>query len=172
MPVSISNRQVQRLARQLGDAAKNAPKELARATVSIGRAAKTESKREAVKVYGLSQSRVAKDLVVRTGNLRVTIQASNKPISVKSYGARRTNRGLSFKVLKSGKRVVLRRGFISKEKLITLQRVGKSRFPVKGIYGPSVADMLAKKEVQGPLTRRLADRAVKQIIQRIGRLRG
>lgn len=172
MPVNISSRDAQRLVKQLARAAANVPKELSRATISIARAAKTETKRAAASVYNVSQARIAEDLSVTSGDRRVTIEARKKPISVKSYRAVQTKRGLAFTVIKGGKRATLKRGFITKSSKVTLQRVGKPRLPVAGVYGPSTADMLNRDNVQKPLTRKLSDRAVREIANRIGRLRG
>lgn len=172
MPVSVNNRAVQALAADLRRAAKNAPREIARATTDMARAAGTESKRAAAKVYAVKAGRIDQDITVTKGRGRVTVSGDRRPITALSYGARQTKRGLSFRVLKQGKRALLRRGFIAKNKGTPLVRVGKERLPVRLVAGPSVADMLANPKVQEPLIEKVSDRAVKTLSRRLGRLRG
>jgi len=123
-------------------------------------------------VYNVGKGRIGDDLTVTSGNLTVTITGQKKPISVKSYGATQPKKGLSFRMLKQGKRSTVASGFLSKKNGTPFKRVGKSRLPIKVVSGPSVADMLNRDTVQKPLTQNLADRAIKEISRRIGRLRG
>lgn len=172
MPVQINDRQAQALARELGRAARNAPREIERAVVTMTRAAGTEAKRAAAAVYAVKSARIAQDIKVTRGNGRVTISGDPRPITALSYGAKATRKGLSFRVLKKGKRVVLRRGFLSKRRGLPLLRLSAKRLPVRFVKGPSVADMLANPAVGEPMVAAVTDRAIKDLTKRLGRIRG
>ena len=170
MPVSINDRGLQALVADLKRAARISPREIARATTDMARAAGTESKRAAGKIYAVKLSRIDQDITVTKGHARVTVSGDPKPISALSYGARQTKKGLSIRAIKANKRKILRRGFIAKGK--PLERIGKSRLPIKFVSGPSVADMLNNKQVQDPLIENVSGRAIKTLSRRLGRLRG
>lgn len=180
MPVRIDNKELRKLGKEFARLAADAPKELQRATGSINRAAKTETKRAAVGVYNITQKRVDKGLTVKPGNLKVTISGERRPINAVSYkGTVRQKKGLKFRPMKGGTAGVWKRGFIVNTKSkdgdsysYAAQRTTDKRVPIAGIAGPSVADMLANPKVEKPLADNLLDRAETELLRRLARLKG
>lgn len=159
--------------REFARLAADSPREIQRAVGTINRAAKTETKRAAVGVYNIKQARVEKDLNVKPGNLKVTIEGDPRPINMASYnGTRRLNKGLRIQPVRGGKVGVLRKGFIAKTKGFAAQRVGDKRLPIESVAGPSVADMLLNPKVADPLAEKLLGRAETELTRRLARLKG
>lgn len=67
------------------------------------------------------------------------IEVPYSPISLKRYGARQVRSGLSVRVLKTGGRKRIKSGFIvDKIGGHSFLRIGKSRTPIKKLYGPTL----------------------------------
>lgn len=170
MPVTATSPDLVALVRRLGSASKDAPVAFKQALSSVARAGKTETKRAAVVEYNLSQKRVEEGLTVKQSDGAVVIRASRKPITVRSYGARQTKKGVVVKVLKSGGRKLIRAGFSpAKFNGTPFKRLGRSQYPIAPIVGPSVADMLNNAKVSEPLGKRLIVRASDELNRRITR---
>lgn len=172
MPARIDTAPLRRLGRDLLKLAGDSPKQLRQATASVRRIAATEAKRNIRESYNIKVAGVKGGLDVRSGDLVVTLDADNKPVSASQFaGTRQVKRGLRLQVLKGGQATVIRRGFVAKNKRVPFIREGDSRLPIRKATGPSVADMLANAGVRKKLVQTLGDRAVKELERRLLRLR-
>ena len=68
---------------------------------------------------------------------KVEIISRGRPLNLKAFGARRTKKGIS--AAPWGKRRVFRGTWIGNDGKTVFKRVGKSRQPIRGVYGPGVA---------------------------------
>lgn len=170
MPVSVDSPDLKALVRKLGTVSKDAPKAFSQALSSVARASKTESKRAASAHYNVAQKRVEEGVSVRQQQGVVVIKAARKPITLRSYGARQTPAGVRVTVIRGGGRKLIRSGFSpAKFNGTPFKRLGRSQYPIAPLTGPSVADMLNKKEVYEPLGARLIVRAEGELTRRITR---
>lgn len=173
MPTHIDSSELQALGRRLARVASDAPREISRAVSTIARASGTEARRSAAAVYALPPRRIAEDVIVSQSLGAVDIRGRKKPPTLLAYGATRTKRGLSVRVLRGGPRTTLRRAFVVDRLKVPFERVGPKRFPIRALYGPSVADMLNNPRVLTPLQERLILRGTSELQRRITRaLRG
>lgn len=176
------------LAKRLAEASRDADKDFKQAVGSMRRAANTETKRAASAIYNLPQKRIGEDVVVSSDSTSVTITGKKRTISAMSYGftagRMRPLRGQFIR----GKAVSINNGFIAPAlsgNLFPFKRegekrvmrkgryAGKMRQNIRGVYGPSVADMLNRDTVQGPLVTQVLGRAAQEFRRRIARnLRG
>ena len=167
------------LARDLARVVADVPKTFAQAASSVARASGTEAKREITAIYGIKQSRVAEGLTSVAKGYDVITTAKARGVTLASFGGRPTAKGYSAAV-KKGRRKVIRRGFQStiavKHKdgsegsvTLPLMRVGRGRYPIKVLYGPSVASMLRNREVSERFVLRQSIRARDELTRRIFR---
>lgn len=169
MPTRIDSTELQALGRRLARVASDAPREISRAVSSIARAGATEAKRSAAAVYALPSGRIADDIRVSQSADAVEITGRKRPPTLLAYGATRTKRGLSVRVLRGGPRTTLRRAFVVDRLRLPFGRVGADRFPIRVLYGPSVADMLNNPRVLTPMQERLILRGTSELQRRIAR---
>lgn len=159
------------LIRTLEGAARNVPSAFARVTAVLRRGMKTETTNAATAVYNVGKQRVGKEWrVAITSPTSFTITGGHRPISLVSYGARATKRGVSVTVLRSRGRTLLRSSFIATGRAgnrLVFERTGKSRLPIETKYGPSAADMLKNAKVIGPIGSRFTARATKELLRMI-----
>lgn len=176
------------LARRLADASRDADKDFRQAVGSMRRAANTETKRAASAVYNIAQNRIAEDVKVSSDATAVTIVGRKRTISAMSYGFKggrgRPLRGQFVR----GKNVTINTGFVApalagnlfafkregeKRKMKKGRYAGKLRQNIRGVYGPTVADMLNRDTVQDPLVTQVLGRAAQEFRRRLARsLRG
>jgi len=172
MPTRIDTANVRKLGREFARLAADSPKQLKQAVGSIRRIAATEARKSIGETYNTKVAGVTSGLDVRSGELSVTLDASPKPVGVLSFkGTRQVKRGLRLQILKGGQATIIRRGFISKSKRDPCIRETDTRLPIRKATGPSVADMLANKDVRARLVKTLGDRAVKELERRLAKLR-
>lgn len=167
------------LAKRLQAVAKDQPKVFAQAASSVARASGTEAKREITAIYNIKQKRVGESLTSVTKGYEVITTGKAKGITLASFGGRPAAKGYSAAVRK-GSRKVIRGGFEStiavkrkdgSEGSVTLpmKRLGRSRYPIKVLYGPSVASMLRNREVSERFVLRQSIRARDELTRRIFR---
>jgi len=158
------------LARDLQRVARDAPKVFAQAASSVARASKTEAKREITAIYALKQSRVDQGLRVSSSRDVVTTTAQAKGITLQSFGGRQITRGYSAAIRKGKRRTFIKSGFkVDKLGGLPFKREGAERYPIKVLYGPSVASMLRNKEVSERFILRQFIRARDELTRRIFR---
>ena len=155
-------------------AGKNAKKELERASISSQRASRTEFSRSSRAIYNVKAGSLNSHLrVVRKGQLVYSVDGEKTGITVASYGARQTAKGLVFKIKKGGSQQLIKSGFIPKkgEKAgVSLKRIGKPRMPISAVYGPSAADILKIPAVEAPALEITKKRLNDDIERRINRI--
>ena len=167
------------LARDLARVAADVPKVFAQAASSVARASGTEAKREITAIYNIKQKRVGESLTSVAKGYEVITTGKARGITLASFGGRPTAKGYSAAVRK-GSRKVIRGGFEStiavkrkdgSEGSVTLpmKRLGRSRYPIKVLYGPSVASMLRNDTVRERFTLRQSIRARDELTRRIFR---
>lgn len=178
MPSRIDNAALRKLGREFARLAADSPKEIQRAVGTIRRNANTEA-RQAIAggkgkgAYNITQTRVQKDLDVKSGDLKVTITGDPRPINAARFtGTRKLKNGLRLQPIRGGRVGILKKGFIAKNKRYAAERVDKPRLPIESVQGPSVADMLLNPKVEVPLTTALIGRAEAELISRLARLKG
>lgn len=137
---------------------------------------KTASARQVKDVgYNLKVSDIKKSLVqqrARPGALTASVTASGRPVPLGRYGARQTKKGVSVQVLNGRK--VISHAFIATmpnghkgvfvrvgkghKKVKKAGRVIMSGLPIKELFGPSLADAFANKQVQDVIAKLIADK--------------
>lgn len=133
--------------------------------------------------YGLKVGDIKKALRVQRasqGNLRATVIASGRPISLMSYGARQTSKGVSVNVQKgrkliagafiatmpSGKQGVFVRDDGGKHRKVNNGgKVSWHQLPIRMLFGPAVPDGMANAAVQEALQKLIVERFPK-LLQR------
>jgi len=167
----FDTRELNRLILQLGRNATNAETEFKRVLGSARLAAATETKRAISARYAIKQGRVAQAIVVRADQVRLSleIKANGKPISAQHFQGRQTRQGYRFVILKSGAPITIRRGFSHANK-VPLMRVGRARYPIQGIFGPSVPAMMENPAVAAPIVERVGTRVIADVTRRIQRI--
>lgn len=170
MPVVVESPDMVALVRKLGAVSTDAPKAFSQTIVSVGRASKTETTRACAAVYNISTRRIGEAVKVDTSPNTVFITGKKKPITVRSYGAKQTARGVRVKVIRAGGTKLIRNGFSPKKfNGVPFKRLGRSQYPIAPIAGPSAADMLKNELVFKPLQVRLVTRASDELNRRITR---
>jgi hypothetical protein len=141
-----------------------------RALNKMGEQLVTAMSREVRRVgYNLKASVIKKGLRLRrasSGDLRVVVVASGRPVPLVNYSARQTSKGVTVNVLK-GRKLISEafiatmpsghRGVYVREgegKHVKVTKGGKVRWhqlPIRELFGPSVPDGVANAEVQQAL---------------------
>jgi len=159
------------LGRDLLRVAKDAPKVFTQAAQSVARASGTEAKREITAIYAIKQSRVAEGLTsVAKGSDVITRAKARDVPTILSFGGRKEAKGHSVAVKKGRRRKLIKGGFtIAAFGDLPFKREGKSQYPIKVLYGPSVASMLRNREVSERFVLRQSIRARDELTRRIFR---
>lgn len=176
---------LQKLARRLAFASKDAPKAIAQALSDVARASKTEAKK-AADVYNLPSGRILQDLSSKRDDDSVTItgaRGQRGPLLL-TYGAKESGSGLAVTVIKANGKKTIKSGFIAngltggpvsfvregaKRKMTAGRYVGKNRQPLRALRGPSVANMLENEKVFQVIGERFSVRAVTIFSRRLQR---
>ena len=157
-------------------AGKDAKKELGQALISSQRAAKTEFGRAALVAYTLKSGTFKRNLSITNVDksaLKYTVVGSEKPITIKSYGARKKGNGLSVQFLKSGAQKDIPGGFFPSSGArakVPFKRVGRKRYPLDVLFGPSAAEILAGNPIKESALKNTKDRLALDIKRRINRI--
>ncbi len=172
----VNTRQFDALVARFEAAGKDARKELGRALVSSQRAAKAEFTRATRLVYNVKVASFQANLNVTEkdeARLSYKVIGSNKGITVASFGARQTKRGLTFQTRKDGGKKLIKSGFFpssGNKSAVPFKRDGEKRLPISAVYGPSVADMINSQLVQRPALDKTKERLNAEIEKRINRI--
>lgn len=170
MKFEVDTRSVEALSRRLRAVAQDSPRAFKQAIQSVSRIAKTEAKRASAGPYNVAQGRVADGLVIRSTDDSVVIRGSKRPLTLCAFGARQTRAGVVVTVFRQAGRKLIRKGFSpAKFNGVPFARSGESRYPIRALTGPSVADMLNNESVSKPFGVVLSDRAKAEIDRRISR---
>lgn len=111
----------------------------------LGSQSKTAISREVRNTYNIKRDRLDAGFYMRRAtweNLAVLLRYSGRTPGLQRFDARRTNRGVTVKVRKSGGRKVVKGAFMPEKIIGVYKRVGKERFPLKRLYGPDLPGMV------------------------------
>jgi hypothetical protein len=126
-----------------------APYAIAKAVDEVGNKTMTQVRRSVAKQAGVKYGRVAKVLSKRqamgAGEGSYSIIARDVTMSLKEFGPRKTRKGVS--AAPWGKRRVFPHSFIGPGGHI-FHRVGKSRLPIKKMYGPAIPKEMVKDQTE------------------------
>jgi hypothetical protein len=104
----------------------------------------------------------------------VELRGADRPTGLLQFGAKASRKlGVTVTVLKASGPTRLRHAFKAIGRATNPQifeRVGKKRFPIKALYGPSVAQMLRSPPRQRRLTEFSMTRLSAEIRRHLGRL--
>lgn len=185
MPIVAPVAQIDAEARRWAQIARAAPQVFAQARVSVQRAATTEYKRGVTAIYNLSQQRAAQDLTVINTAAGFIARASNRTISLLSYGWRQTRRGLSGRVIRRGQRSVIPRAFVGTglgggtvpfvregdpRRMSKGRYAGQIRQPLQALHGPSIADAVKDMRVAVPMRDRIWGRTRTELSRRLAQI--
>lgn len=167
MPIVIDSRDLQALQRRLAGASKNIGRDMKRALSSTQRATRTETTKAAAESYTASTRTIGantKVSKVNTDDLSFTITGLRAPIGLQNYRHTASRRnGVVASVKKGGAPARLPSAFkssvanfgggggASKRIFMRARMPGGGqvgRLPIKALFGPSVADMLANPVIQ------------------------
>lgn len=149
---------------------------------------KTGTAREIRKSLNLKADRIKKDLKAigpSKGSMDARLRCKSRPVGYTHFGARQTKKGVTVKVTKSGGRKLIPHAFIAELKSgnrhvairqtdmrgtsspkpgINYARLPhKYRRPIKVLYGPRIADWLAKPEISGPVQAEAGENMIKNL---------
>lgn len=121
--------------------------------------ARAVAAREISKETSLPVNEVRKRVpLIRANKATLTAQIKAEPYAPNliRYGARETKQGVSAKAW--GKRKIYRGTFIGNKGRTVFTRVGKSRLPIKAVFGPSVRREFIRDHTLSAIKRTVADR--------------
>lgn len=169
MPIKVEAPNLKPLVQRLESAARNVPTAFKRVSGTLRRGMATEASRSAVLVYNVGKQRLSKEWRVQVVDpTTFTLTGRHRPISLASYGARGTKKGLSVVVLREKGRQRIPSGFIATGRngaRLPFKRRGKARLPIAALYGPSPADILKNPKVLAPLSAQFGTRAAKELLR-------
>lgn len=175
---SFSTRDINRLVDNLERAAgRRARSEFFRLMLDVRRRMRTRATRDISDEYTLIQRIIRENLRfsnVDRSRLEFTISGLPTPIGLYRFRARQTKKGVTFQIRKQGGRKLMKSAFrntassigpnvFQRKRLAGGGRAG--RLPIEKVSGPSVSNMLKKKE----RLRRLSDFASKNMAQNAAR---
>jgi hypothetical protein len=121
---------------------------------------RTEANKQIREERALSASTVRNALAIKRATKLLLIGeliASGRPIPLREYQARQTKAGVTVKVSPGGRKLVSHAGnkgfIVSKIGGHVFAREGKSRLPIKKLYGPSIPSTFIKAKVLAALDR-------------------
>ena len=172
-------RELQQLARQLGQAGARGREELQRARLDMLRRAKAEAGRIIRREYNVKvgplndRIKVSPDPNQFGVIIGVTAEDARRRISVKDFNETRlVATGVRVQLRKATPATVIPRSFEGRGKIrgIFIRRSGEKRFPVRSIGGLSARAMLERESVVNELEKSLLEKASDDVTQRIARL--
>lgn len=103
--------------------------------------------------------------------LVATLAITGRPVPLKDYKARETKRGVTVSVTPGGRKLIEHRGnrafIIQKIGGHVFAREGKTRLPVKKLFGPSLPATFLNEEVRRAWTTAAQDALPKRLIEEI-----
>lgn len=167
MAKSIDPRPLQNLVKKLESVSANAPRELEFVAKSARRIAVTEGGRAIALTFTIAQSRAKRDMRATNSKTSMTLTGRGRPVPASNFQGRQLKKkGYRFSEVR-GKAITIKRGFTAARVKIPLMRKGRERTPLKGIFGPSIPDMLAKTPVTNRLDITIGNRMLSEVNRRI-----
>ena len=120
---------------------------------------RTQSVRALAKETGIVQRSIRERVDIRQANyseLAAEVRARPRTYNIASFGARQTNAGVVSKAW--GKRRVYRGGFLINSGRTAMIRVGKSRLPIRPLWGPRIHREFEREVVNDAMVRTTTER--------------
>jgi Prophage minor tail protein Z (GPZ) len=175
--ISIDTKQLQRLEQSLKDKAHRLPRHLATAVNATARKVRSSIAKEIGKELAVKQ-KVIKDVIKEKSKAtkdrptaKIHINKTNK-IPLRDFGAKKLKSkrkpGVTYRISKTaGRRSVYRDAFMIRAGGHVFRRVGKSRYPLAILHGPSPWGVYVKRNLDVPIKRIATDELKKQIDRQI-----
>jgi hypothetical protein len=135
---------------------------------------KTESSKRIRDERALSASVVKGTLTIYKANkayLYGSLIASGRPIPLREYQARQTNKGVTVKVSPGGRKLIVQAGNhafqVGRYGDHVYIRTGKSRLPIKKLYGPSIPATFLKQKIIDAMDRVAGDNWPKRFAEEL-----
>lgn len=141
------------------------PKAITRSLNKVGSTARTQAAREIRQFRRLKISEIKRGMRVFRARPRrpvFEVKVSRRPISLRRYGAKMGGGKRRRRVVVNvdGERQVLEHAFFieGRPKSPVFERVGRSRLPIRKLFGPSLGTALEKQVVRNQLRRTVGER--------------
>ena len=153
------------------------PRSLRRSLAKTNSATRTEMSKAVRKRYTLKAKRIKQDIAKTTYTSdSMRISTKDKPASLRAYSGRPTAKGYSAMVVK-GKRAVVRKGFLIKKKgggyrspRTPFMREGRSKNPIRPIFGPSLYRIFTRGQFGKQLQRQVMKKGEQTFTAELKRL--
>lgn len=178
--IEINAKQLRELRKAVGRAKRNFSKELAGAINAVSKKTKLQIGRDIRATVALKKDQAEKPLSIRgtatAENLTATVTLKKtKRLGLRHFGARQDQRGVSYKISKTGGRKRVNAAFQGPRPGVVkiswkgnvFKRVGKNRLPIMQLKGVSAYGVYAKNELSGPQVNVIKDELKKQMERRI-----
>lgn len=112
----------------------------------LGSQTRTAVSREVRNTYNIKRDRMDSGFFMKRAtweNMAVLLRYRGRTPGLQHFDARRTSRGVTVKVRRSGGRKVVKGAFMPERITGIYRREGKGRFPIKRLFGPDVPGMVS-----------------------------
>lgn len=180
MLINIDSSQIARMKAAIDGTGRKLRKELAVAVNATGNRCKAIIAKQIGKELAVAQKEIKTTIrqTRRAGELDIsaTIEVKKEArLGLNKFGARQTQKGVSYKVSKSRGRSFIQGAFQGPRpglmkaswKGNVFKRVGKSRLPIQKLHGPSVWGVFVVGDKIGPSTAETVQELKKQVDRRI-----
>lgn len=178
--LQIDTSQVRELENSVKKSGRKLPQEIAIAINATARKAKVEMSREVRKELAVPAKSVKKTISTKSKATKsklgsvVSLRQSNR-IPLRDFKANQTRAGVSYKISKSGGRRTAVGAFqgpkpgvqLARWKGHVFARAGRSRLPIRKLYGVSPWGVFVKNKMEQPVGKATEKELAKQITRRI-----
>lgn len=147
--VGVNQRQADDVKRLLAHAPAAIPKAISAAVNDTGRWVHGKTRRGVSEEVNLSLAGTRRFFVLGLGSPaapRASVRITGSRMRLTELGARQTKRGASYRIRRAGGRKIVAIGFIAKAKRDIREhvwkRVGRSRYPIQPLFGPSIPQVV------------------------------
>lgn len=178
--IELNRSQIKELTKAVGRAKKSLPKEISAAINATAKKTKLTMGREIRKTVAIPKAEVERPLSIATTASSISLQAvvtlrKTKRLGLRHFGARQDNRGVSYKISKTGGRKRVDGAFQGTRPGVmkmswrgnAFKRVGKSRLPIVKLKAVSPFGAHVKNNMSGPQVKEIKAELAKQIERRI-----
>jgi hypothetical protein len=147
--IKADGREIADLARSLQKTARDVPAAFDQVAQRVAKQTGPIAVDEITAIYNLSDKRTESAISARAQGPVIFTIAKSRGVTLKEFGGEKYAKGYQAQI-KRGKPRRVRGGFTAKAKYtgeLPFKRVGKSRYPIKVLYGPKVSSMIRNREV-------------------------
>lgn len=173
MPTRFVGAALRGLSSRMEELGKQGEQAVQRAKSTVARRIKPEARRNLQAEYNLPAGRILDGLRSRVDGDSVELIGSGKAVNITSYGARwrKSMPGAEVQIKKGGAREIRKSAFIARGaggNRIAMERKVEGgtrapRYPLKGVYGPSIAQQLADQDRGDELTEFAAEKLSQEV---------